>query len=125
MTMLRTLSLCTMLSLTSSAQELKTATGHPMQYYLSLPQAWTASKKWPVVVVIESANRQFQSNAETFVRARQSLPFILVAPLAISNGGANYRNVPTYRYSDAVWNEIERVGGCQFDRAGIAAVVRD
>jgi dienelactone hydrolase len=125
MTMLRTLPLFTLLALISPAQELKTASGHPMQYYLALPQNWTASKKWPVVVVIESANREFQSNTETFVRARQSLPFILVAPLAISNGGANYRRIPTYHYSDAVWNEIERVGACQFDRAGIAAVVRD
>jgi dienelactone hydrolase len=122
--MLKTL-LSTLLTLACVAQELKTATDHPMQYYLALPQAWTASKKWPVVVVIESANREFQSNTETFVHARQSLPFILIAPLAISNGGANYRRIPTYHYSDAVWNEIERVGACQFDRAGIAAVVWD
>jgi hypothetical protein len=36
--------------------ELKTATTHPLQYYLSLPEAWTTAKKWPVVVAIESAN---------------------------------------------------------------------
>jgi dienelactone hydrolase len=123
--MLRTLSLCTLLALTSSAQELKTATGHPMQYYLSLPQNWTASKKWPVVVIIESANRQFQSTAGTFARARQSMPFILVAPLVVTNGGSSYRHVPTYHYSESVWNEIERIGGCQFDMAGIPAVARD
>jgi dienelactone hydrolase len=125
MIMLRTLSLCTLLALGCPAQELKTASDHPMQYYLSLPQNWTASKKWPVVVIIESANRQFQSNTETFVRARQSLPFILVAPLVVTNGGSSYRGMPTYHYSDAVWNEIERIGGCQFDMAGIAAIVRD
>jgi hypothetical protein len=96
-----------------------------MQYYLSLPQGWTAAKKWPVVVVIESANRQFRENAEVFEKARGSLPFILVAPLAITNGGPSYRQVPTYRYSDAVWNEIERIGRCQFDMTGIAAVVND
>jgi dienelactone hydrolase len=125
--MLKTLSLslCTLLELGCAAQELKTASDHSMQYYLSLPQAWTASKKWPVVVVIESANRQFQNNTETFVRARQRLPFILVTPLVVTNGGSSYRRVPTYHYSDAVWNEIERAGGCQFDMAGIAAVVRD
>jgi poly(3-hydroxybutyrate) depolymerase len=123
--MLKTLSLYALLALTTPAQELKTATDHPVQYYLYLPQNWTATQKWPVIVIIESANRQFQSNAEVFVRARQSMPFILVAPLVVTNGGANYRRVPTYHYSDTVWNEIERVGGCQFDMAGIAAIVRD
>ena len=123
--MLKTLSLYALLAFGCGAQELKTASDHPMQYYLSLPPGWDASKTWPVVVVIESANRQFQSNAENFVRARQSMPFILVAPLVVTNGGANYRRMATYNYSDAVWNEVERVGGCQFDMAGIAAAVRD
>ena len=39
--------------------QLKTASTHPIQYYLSLPEGWTAEKKWPVVVVIESADREF------------------------------------------------------------------
>src|SRR6266404_276974 len=123
--MLKTLSLCTLLALIAPAQELKTATGHPIQYYLSLPPSWTATQKWPVVVIVESANRQFQANAEIFARARQNMPFILVTPLVVTNGGANYRNVPTYHYTDTVWNEIERVGGCQFDAAGFSAIARD
>ncbi|HEY2012532.1 MAG TPA: hypothetical protein VGH38_03475, partial [Bryobacteraceae bacterium] len=57
---------------------LKTARHHPMEYLLSLPQGWTAQKKWPVVVVIESANREFQKTATRFAEARKSLPFILV-----------------------------------------------
>ncbi len=43
----------------SEQPQLKTASSHPIQYYLSLPEGWVAGKKWPVVVVIESADREF------------------------------------------------------------------
>src|SRR5260370_32180509 len=66
---------------TASADEFRTASGHPMQYYVSLPQGWTAARKWPVVVVIESANRQFQQTLGAFAKARKDMPFILVAPM--------------------------------------------
>ena len=106
---------------TASADEFRTASGHPMQYYVSLPQGWTAARKWPVVVVIESANRQFQQTLGAFAKARKDMPFILVAPMVTTNGGANYRQAGTYRYSDAVWSQIEQ-DRCRFDMAGIAAV---
>jgi dienelactone hydrolase len=104
---------------------LKTASDHPMQYYLSLPKAWSENKQWPVVIVIESANRQFEATAERFAKARQDMPFVIAAPLVVTNGGAGYRQVPTYHYADSVWAEIERVGGCKFDLDGIAAVASD
>jgi poly(3-hydroxybutyrate) depolymerase len=107
------------------AQEFKTATSHPMQYYLSLPDGWSAAKKWPVVVAIESANRDFQATAAEFARARGKMPFIIVAPLVVTGGGAGYRSVPAYKYTDAVWNEIDRAGPFHFDEAGIAAVMAD
>ena len=110
--------------LTASAEELRTAAGHPMQYYVSLPQGWTAARKWPMVVVIESANRQFQQTLGIFATARNEMPFILVAPLVTTNGGANYRQVGTYHYSDAAWSQIEQ-DRCRFDTDGIAAVVAD
>ena len=109
----------------ASAEEFRTASGHPMQYYVSLPQGWTAGRKWPVVVVIESANRQFLETLGIFAKARGDKPFILVAPMVTTvNGGANYRQAGTYHYSDAVWNRIEQ-DRCRFDTDGIAAVVAD
>jgi poly(3-hydroxybutyrate) depolymerase len=123
--MLRELALATVLIGTAHPQELKIATGHSMQYYLSLPDGWTAGKSWPVIVAVESANRDFRTNAEVFARARGSLPFIVVSPMVVTGGGAGFRPVPTYRYTDAVWNEIERVGQFEFDDAGIAAIVAD
>lgn len=109
----------------SEGPQLTTASTHPIQYYLSLPEGWTAGKKYPVVVVIESAERQFLQAAEAFARARKHLPFIIVTPLVVTNGGAGYRSVPTYHYSDDVWTRIQNEGQFKFDLDGITAVVRD
>jgi hypothetical protein len=64
----------------SEPPQLKTASSHPIQYYLSLPEGWTAGKRWPVVVVIESAERtaccvvdsKFCRNERYALLARQS-----------------------------------------------------
>src|SRR5579871_1884899 len=109
----------------AATAEMHTASNHPMEYYLSLPKDWQAGKSWPIVIVIESANRQFASAAEHFAAARSDMPFIVAAPLVVTNGGARYREVPTYRYSDDVWARIEREGACRFDFEGIAAVAAD
>jgi dienelactone hydrolase len=108
-----------------TALQLRTVAGHPMQYYLSLPHGWAAGKEWPTVVIIDSANRQFRPNAQLFVEARKHRPFLLVAPLVVSNGGPNYRQAPGYRYAAADWAAIERRGPHRFDREGIAAVIQE
>jgi dienelactone hydrolase len=123
--MMRRLILMMALTAAVRAQELKTASTHPMKYYLSLPDGWTAGKTWPVAVVIESANREFQTNAAAFARARGKLPFIIVAPMVVTGGGSGFRGVPTYRYTDAVWSQIDREGAFRFDDAGIAAAIAD
>jgi dienelactone hydrolase len=108
-----------------TALQLRTVAGHPLKYYLSLPQGWAAEKEWPTVVVIDSANRQFRPNAQLFVESRKKQPFILVAPLVVSNGGPSYRQAPGYRYSAADWAEIERLGPHRFDREGMVAVIKE
>jgi hypothetical protein len=105
--------------------QLKTASSHPMQYYLSLPEGWTPQKRWPVVVVIESADREFLEAAKVFAQARAQRPFILITPLVVTNGGAGYRSVPTYHYSDAVWEQIQNSGPFNFDLAGLSAIMQD
>ena len=109
----------------SKSLQLKTASTHPTQYYLSLPEGWSAGKKWPVVVVIESADREFLQAATAFADARKQRPFILITPLVVTNGGAGYRNVPTYHYSDSVWATIQNSGPFKFDMDGITAIIRD
>lgn len=109
----------------SEAPQLKTASTHPIQYYLSLPEGWTATKKWPVVVVIDSADREFLEAATAFAQARGSRPFILVTPLVVTNGGAGFRSVPTYHYSNEVWDQIQNSGQFKFDMDGITAIMQD
>ena len=116
---------CSVLVHTSEAPQLKTASTHPIQYYLSLPDGWTAGKKWPVVVVIDSAEREFSAATTAFAQARQKQPFIIVTPLVVTNGGAGARSVPTYHYSDQVWDRIQRDGPFKFDMDGIAAIIQD
>src|SRR5579859_5319904 len=36
----------------SGLPALKTASRHPVQYYLSLPKGWSAQKQWPVLLAI-------------------------------------------------------------------------
>jgi dienelactone hydrolase len=108
-----------------SAPVLKAATGHPMKYHLSLPQGWTGAKTWPVAVIISDASRDFEGNIAAFVKARGTLPYILVAPHVVTNGGANYKLADSYRYSDADWKKVAEAGDWRFDEEGIAAVLAD
>jgi len=104
---------------------LKTASTHPIQYYLSLPDNWAAGKRWPVVVVIDSAERDFLQAATAFTQARQQRPFIIVTPFVVTNGGAGVRSVPSYHYSDQVWDSIQNAGPFKFDMDGITAIMQD
>jgi poly(3-hydroxybutyrate) depolymerase len=95
-----------------------------MQYYVSLPTGWTINNKWPVMIVVESADKQFEETLAIFAKARKDAPFILAAPLVTTNGGANYRQADKYHYSEATWREIEK-DRCKFDLDGITAVAAD
>jgi poly(3-hydroxybutyrate) depolymerase len=56
---------------------------------------------------------------------RVSHPFILVTPFVVTNGGARYRDVPSYQYSDEVWARVQQDGDFKFDMDGISAVMKD
>lgn len=98
---------------------------HAMQYYLSLPAGWNTGRSWPVVVSIEDADRDFKRNADTFVKARGDMPFILVIPEVVTNGGPRYREAPGYTYHEADWDEVAKAGDWAFDDQGLAAVLSD
>lgn len=117
-------STCRLSTAQTEPAQLRAATTHPIQYYLSLPDGWTKSKRWPVVVVIESADRDFLAAANAFAQARQARPFILVTPLVVTNGGSGYRSVPTYHYSTDVWEKIQ-TDPFKFDFDGITAILQD
>ena len=76
----------------SGAPILKTASHHPMQYYISLPQGWTPEKKSPIVVTVTGGLKNFQANAQLFADARKNLPFIIVTPVNLTKGGGDLRH---------------------------------
>ncbi len=104
---------------------LKAATHHAMQYWLSLPEGWRASRKWPIVITISGGRKNFQETEEIYVKARKQLPFILVSPAILSNGGSDFRHMAEYNYASSVWDDVEKNGFCGFDLAGIDAVIAD
>jgi dienelactone hydrolase len=105
--------------------ELKTASNHPMQYFLSLPDKWTNQMKWPIVVIIESADKEYKENALRFVRARKDMPFILIAPYNVNNSRSGRRDPKIFPYSEATWDIIEKTGDCKFNMDGITQIVAD
>jgi predicted peptidase len=105
--------------------QLETANNHPMQYFLSLPEKWAIIKKWPIVVIIESADKEYKENALRFVRTRKDMPFILVAPFNVNNSRYGRRDPNIFPYSKETWDIIEKTGDCKFNMDGISRIVSD
>ena len=95
---------------------------HPMLYYLALPHGWSPAHTWPILVVVDGANHgHFLWNFLRFRKARHALPFILVAPLVVTNTG--HPDPQASPYSPAVWTRIAQEGAAQFDATGVLAIV--
>jgi hypothetical protein len=109
----------------ASSIEHRTAAAHPMQYLVSRPAGWTAGSQWPVVVIVESADRRFEQTMRAFVAARGSRPFILVTPYVLTAGGTAQQHAAEFPYDSAAWSRALRDGNCGFDDRGLAAVVAD
>lgn len=101
------------------------AKDHAMQYYLSLPKGWSNTKTWPVLVVCEAVEKQFQENALRFIKARGERPYIIVAPFIVTNGNQGLRNPEIFPYTSDTWDQIDREGTCAFDLQGLDAVLQD
>ncbi|HCW05966.1 MAG TPA: hypothetical protein DGG95_01225 [Cytophagales bacterium] len=109
----------------SAQLQLLKASNHPMQYYLSLPEGWSKNKTWPVVILLEAADKEFKLNAERFVAARATMPFILVAPFNTNNGNDGRRDPKIFPYSTETWDYMEKIGDCQFNDEGIGQIIKD
>ena len=103
------------------------ASDHPIEYHVSLPRPRAAASSIAVqpqalVIAIDGSDRDFRGYHAVFVRARRDLPFALVTPFVVSNGGPPRRS--DYPYSADVFN---RATGdpLAFDVAGVSAIIRD
>ncbi len=96
-----------------------------MMYYMSLPAGWSSNKSWPVVFVLEAAEKQFEANMKRFVEARGTMPFILVAPINTNNGNQGRKDPQLFPYSMETWDFIDQVGDCEFNSTGILQIMKD
>lgn len=112
-------------SYSQSNLQLKKASSHPIQYYISLPNNWSAKTKWPVVIVVSDANKQFKKDAKQFVDARKDLPFIIISPFITTNGTQGHRDSTIYPYSKSVWDTIDKLSICKFDIEGLQNIITD
>jgi hypothetical protein len=110
----------------SGLPALKTASRHPVQYYLSLPKGWSSQKQWPVLLAIDASYGDFYANVERFSRARKNGPFIIVVPF-LTDGrsvSASERNTK-FHYSPEVWRQIDKESPLAFDLAALDAILAE
>jgi hypothetical protein len=103
---------------------LKSCTSHPMKYYLSLPQGWTATKKWPVYVAVEGAGSNFLGACNGGVGNKNDT-FIVVTPCGFTNTNALTDDMrKKYPYTKEVIDKADenRMG---FDEPGMLAILDD
>jgi poly(3-hydroxybutyrate) depolymerase len=107
----------------------KTATGHPIQYWVSVPKGWPGNRTWPVVINIGGSQKEFEADAHVYAKARDAhtYPFIVVTPVLLTNSGDGPvpRIHPAYQYPSSTWDLIDQVGRCDFDIKGMAAIMAD
>ena len=109
----------------SPGLQLKKATNHPIQYLISLPAGWSAKSRWPIVIVASDAEKQFRKDAEQFITARKSLPFIIITPFITTNGSQGHGDPSIYPYSKSVWDTIDKLTICKFDLGGLQSIIKD
>src|SRR5512147_224769 len=104
---------------------LRQAPNHPMSYWVARPAAWKAGGRYPTLLAIPDATKQWEETARDYARARdaQSGRFVVVVPLVVTNGGPNLSRIrPAYPYADETWDRVAREGRCRFDLEGLDAV---
>ncbi len=112
----------------SPAPLLRETPSHPMRYWVARPAAWRAGARYPTLLAIPDATKQWEETVRDYASARdaQSARFVVVVPLVVTNGGPNLARIrPAYPYPDETWDRIGREGRCRFDLEGMDAVLRD
>jgi predicted esterase len=108
----------------TAAPLLKKASTHEMRYFLMLPEAWTAGRTWPVLVVCEGAGAGYEAQCARHAGFRKDVPVILVTPCTFSNtNGTNRSKYPWY--PESVFEEVAGKGPMAFDDPGIMAALED
>lgn len=102
---------------------LRKARNHTMQYYLSLPNGWSADKKWPVLVAVEGAGCNFRGMNGGY-GGKGNTSYIVVTPCSFSNTNSLEGQEGKYPYAREVleeWNGKRM----DFDEPGLLAALDD
>lgn len=116
-----------------AAPQVRTATTHPMKYYISLPKNWSAARTWPLIV---APSAHYGDKARSFAmfaaeRDRRKAGFIVVAPFVINADRttemAEYRGavVDAINAADAATDGRDEAARGKFDSEGIRAILQD
>ena len=106
------------------AIEHRTCATHPLQYDLSRPAGWRPGGRYPVVVVVPDAHRDFRANLQAFVDARGDGPWLLLAPYVLTSGGASFPR-ELFPYDERAWARADAGPPFAFDEAGVAAMLAE
>lgn len=112
---------------------LQKATTHPMRYYLSLPNGWSASRTWPVLVAPNAHYGDKGKNLVTFAaeRDRRQAEFIIIQPVVINADRVEpmteYRGAvaDAIKAADAATDGRDEAARAKFDEEGIQAILKD
>ncbi len=107
----------------SQAPLLKKARTHLMQYYLSLPNGWTAESKWPILVAVDGAGSNFAGMNGSY-GGKNNSTYIVITPCSFSNTNSLEGQEGKYPYPKEVleeWNSKRM----DFDDPGVQAAVKD
>lgn len=115
------------------ALPLKSATTHPMKYYISLPKDWPANRKWPVLVAPSAHYGDKGKNLAMFAaeRDKRKASFIIVAPLVINADRVaamtEYRGAvaDAINAADSATDGRNETARAKLDSEGIQAVLKD
>ena len=117
------------------ADQVQTATTHPMRYRISLPKQWSPDRRWPVLIAPSAHYGDQGKSLALFTAERDARQagFILVAPFVINADPV--RNMTEYRgaVADAITAADAATGDgsrdaaarARFDSEGVRAVIRD
>lgn len=118
-----------------AADQVQTATTHPMRYRISLPKQWSPDRRWPVLIAPSAHYGDKGKSLALFAAERdaRNADFILVAPFVINADPV--RNMAEYRgaiadaiaAADAATGDGSRAedARAKFDSEGVRAVIRD
>jgi dienelactone hydrolase len=102
---------------------LRQARTHTMQYYLSLPDGWTADKTWPILVAVDGAGSNFAGMNRSY-GGKGNATYIVITPCSFSNTNSLAGQEKKYPYPKEVLEEWAD-NRMAFDEPGVLAALAD